>query len=135
MDVKRYINKKTTVRMITSQMDCFAKNVKSGLLKTSVSKLHFDKTRYKLTFSLRDVSKRGRDEILSMCGEHLKQRLLSKENISITNNAEAIYGIIQRLKGVDVAYEVKPPYPFEVKAWDGYMDRDFCRNWQNLTPN
>lgn len=73
----------------------FCKKCQEWIAKTSVSKMHFDKTRYKLTFSLRDVSKRGKDQILSMCGEHLKQRLWSKENISITNNAEAIFGIIQ----------------------------------------
>ena len=64
----------------------------------------------------------------------MKQRLLSKENISITDNAEAIFGIIQRLKGFEVTYEVKLPYPYEVKAWDGYMDSDFLQELAKSNP-
>lgn len=112
----------------------YCENCQEWIAKTIFNKMHYDKTRYKLIFSLQDVSERGKHEILSMCRGHLTQRQLAKENISITDSAEAVYGIIQRLKGFDAAYEVKPPYPYEVKAWDGYMDRDFLQELAKSNP-
>ncbi len=113
----------------------FCEQCKEWVIVTSYSKLSLDKTRYKLTFSLRDASKRAKHEILSMhySGNMLK-RQLAKENISITANAESISGIIQRLKGFDVAYEVTPPFPYEVEGWDGFMDRDFLEELAKYNP-
>ena len=113
----------------------FCEKCQKWVIVTSYSKLSLDKTRYKLTFSLHDASKRARHQILTMCyGCNLTQRQLAKENISITNNAEFIEGIIQRLKGFDVAYEVNPPFPYEVEGWDGVMDRDFLEELAKYNP-
>lgn len=113
----------------------FCENCQEWVMVTSYSKLSTDKTRYKLIFSLSDANERARKEILSVCpGEDVRQRQLVEKNISIINNAEVLYGIIQRLKGFDIAYEVKPPYPYEVKAWDGYMDKDFLQELAKLNP-
>lgn len=113
----------------------FCENCQEWVMVTSYSKLSMDKTRYKLTFSLSDANERARKEILSMCpGENVRQGQLAEKNISIINNAETLYGIIQRLKGFDIVYEVKPPYPYEVKGWDGYMDKDFLQELAKLNP-
>ncbi len=112
----------------------FCEKCQKWVIVTSYSKLSLDKTRYKLTFSLQDASKRARHEILTMCSGNLTQQQLNKENISITDNAESIQGIIQRLKGFDVAYEVTPPFPYEVESWDGFMDRDFLEELAKNNP-
>lgn len=112
----------------------FCEKCQEWVIVTSYSKLSLDKTHYKLTFSLQNASKRARHEILTMCSGYLTQQQLTKENISITDNAESIEGIIQRLKGFDVAYEVTPPFPYEVKGWDGFMDRNFLEELAKNNP-
>ena len=56
--------------------------------------------------------------------------IIQRDGISSKiNKLKHIYNIslIQRRKGFELSYEVQPPYPYEVKAWDGYMDEGFLQ--------
>ena len=113
----------------------FCENCQDWIMQTCYSKLSLDNTQYQLTFSLNGTVEAARKEILSMClRDHPTQQQSEKTDISITDNAEFLYGIIQRLKGFKITYEVHPPYPYEVIAWDGYMDEDFLHELAKLNP-
>ena len=104
-------------------------------MQTCYSKLSLDNTQYELTFSLNGAGETARKEILSMCfRDNPTQQQTEKTDISISDNAEFLYSIIQRLKGFKITYEVHPPYPYEVIAWDGYMDEDFLQEIAKLNP-
>lgn len=104
-------------------------------MQTCYSKLSLDNTQYELAFSLNGAGETTRKEILSMCfRDNLNQQQTENTDISISDNAEFLYSIIQRLKGFKITYEVHPPYPYEVISWDGFMDKDFLQEIAKLNP-